>query len=350
MNAPDNARPLPEIKVGHRYPLPGGYGPGGSVHVFDENSHLAVNAAWEAGRPLLVRGDPGTGKTQLGRAVAAAIGWHFLAEVITGHTEIENLWYHFDAVSRLGMAQIMNACYPPGALKPGTVPLELAPTKFLSPGILWWAYDWQTARDQYQACTQAHFYPHGENEGEPPQKVPGVVLLLDEIDKASGELPNSLLETLDAGRFRIPWVRQTVGGGARPLVIITTNEDRKLPPAFVRRCLVLNLSLPETEEQFVDFMVRRGAQHFQDGAGKPLLKPDIMKEAAHMLFSDRRRAEELVVMRPGQAEYLDLLRVLAGRPVDQHEHLLKKVQTFIFHKQPGMGSDSEGNKQIKEAR
>ena len=85
--------------------------------------------------------------------------------------------------------------------------------------------------------------------------------MLDEIDKADADLPNSLLETLDNARFRIPWVNQSIGyqtdnpSCIRPLVVITTNEDRQLPAAFVRRCLVLNLELPDNEAALVDFLV-----------------------------------------------------------------------------------------------
>ena len=95
---------MPAIKVNCRYTLPARNSLQETVHVFDDRTRNAVEAAWTSGRPLLVRGDPGTGKSQLARAVARVTEWQFISEVINAHTEIQDLWYHFDAVGRLGQA------------------------------------------------------------------------------------------------------------------------------------------------------------------------------------------------------------------------------------------------------
>ena len=250
------------IKTNHKYTLP----PMGtwkqSVHVFDERVANAVCAAWAAERPLLVRGDPGTGKSQLARAVALACGWQFISEVVNAQTDIQDLWYRFDAVSRLGQAQVLSAIGKEYTQE--KINEELNPENYLSPGVLWWAFDWNTAKTYYAKSRYQQYHPNPAGENEAPK---GVVLLLDEIDKADADLPNSLLETLDNARFRIPWVNQSIGyqtdnpSCIRPLVVITTNEDRQLPAAFVRRCLVLNLELPDNEAALVDFLIERGKQH-----------------------------------------------------------------------------------------
>lgn len=346
-----NMLKLPEIVTGHRYILTARHGLPETVHVFDERSRNAIEAAWYSGRPLLVRGDPGTGKSQLARAVSEAVGWQFIFEVISAHTEIQDLWYRFDAVSRLGQAQILSAIIPRERTRQRSLPRELAPQKFLSPGVLWWAYDWKTARAQYNKSHFQHYHP--DSECDPDILPNGIVLLIDEIDKADANLPNSLLETLDLGRFRIPWINATVGCGRndekelRPLVVITTNEDRQLPPAFVRRCLVLNLELPEKKSELVEYLIRRGKEHFRKDADTPYFDEDIMHDAAIALHKDRLNARKLGVMPPGQAEYLDLLRVLFRLGLDKLEQKekLQQIRHFALRKNKGMkqSDDAEGS-------
>lgn len=342
---------MPEIKVGQKYTLEADNNLPETVHVFDERSRNAIEAAWLSGRPLLLRGDPGTGKSQLARAAAIAMGWEFTSEVINAHTEIQDLWYRFDAVSRLGQAQILSAITSKKILKESLgenkLPDALNPEKFLSPGILWWSYDWETAQEYYNKSYYQHYHPKPDCENSELPK--GVVLLIDEIDKADADLPNSLLETLDLGRFRIPWINQTVGchkekGTAiQPLVMITTNEDRQLPPAFLRRCLVLSLELPNQRQELIDYLVKRGEQHFSDEKEKPFFSQEVMKEAANALYEDRIKAQELSVTPPGQAEYLDMLRILCHFGTDKNEQLerLRQIKNFALKKHPGMKQNED---------
>lgn len=332
---------IPQIKTNHKYVLPA-YGTWKeSVHVFDRRTANALIAAWLSERPLLVRGDPGTGKSQLARAAATALGWQFVSEVVSAHTEIQDLWYRFDAVSRLGQAQLLSAFrdkFTPELLK-----TELNPAKFLSPGALWWAYDWKTAQDYYAESDFKLYHPNPENDQDKTLPA-GVVLLIDEIDKADADLPNSLLETLDNARFRIPWVNASIGyhadnpASVRPLVVITTNEDRQLPPAFVRRCLVLNLELPDNEAGLVDYLLQRGKQHFPSKNGGSLFTDNVLKQAAKQLYQDRLQADSLGFKPPGQAEFLDILRVLARMNLTEAGQLekLEDIQDFALKKYPGM--------------
>lgn len=338
-----------------------------SVHVFDQRSAQAIRAALAAGRPLLVRGEPGTGKSQLARAAAKVLQRKFLSQVIDGHTEVQDLWYRFDAVSRLGNAQVMSVA---GRNK-SDVDAELAPQLYLSPGILWWAFDWENA-DKHQ-CKHPLFKPDRQDHADHKQ---GVVLLLDEIDKADADLPNSLLETLDNGKFPVPWLQHAVGSDAdsdipRPLVIITTNEDRQLPGAFVRRCLVLDLSLPESETGLMRFLKERAVFHFPEQAqcdqpdqllrrdaenGRLLdqsrFQEDVLDSVARQLYQDRLSAQALSVTPPGQAEFIDILRVLdelASGDSKRQMALLNTVHEFALKKYPGMQKRQTDESDLNEA-
>ena len=180
-----NIPPLTDfINIKHTLPAMGTWRE--SVHVFDERSAQAIRAALAAGRPLLVRGDPGTGKSQLARAAAKVLGRKFLSQVVDAHTEIQDLWYRFDAVSRLGNAQLLSIAGKETSADAANSTLN--PQHYLSPGILWWAFAWDSAKQHH--CKHKSFKPDARDTGDSNQ---GVVLLLDEIDKADADLPNSLL-------------------------------------------------------------------------------------------------------------------------------------------------------------
>ncbi len=342
-----------------------------SVHVFDERTAQAIRAALAAGRPLLVRGEPGAGKSQLARAAARVLKRKFLSHVVDAHTEIQDLWYRFDAVSRLGNAQVLSVTGKEMTVR--EMEQKLSPEKYLSPGILWWAFDWNDA--DKKKSRHPFFIPDGNDPGDEKE---GVVLLLDEIDKADADLPNSLLETLDNGRFTVPWIKKTVGVAhgelaKRPLVVLTTNEDRQLPGAFVRRCLVLDLRLPKEKGALIRHLKERAAFHFpaeieRDGAcdrriqrdesgmllHKSCFHDDVLSEAAEQLYKDRQEANSLGVTPPGQAEYLDMLRVLnelAPKNTGKQKVLLQTVKEFALKKYPGMQKEeSNARSEDKETR
>lgn len=345
-----------------------------SVHVFDDRSAQAIRAALASGRPLLVRGEPGTGKSQLARAAAKVLGRKFLSHVVDAHTEIQDLWYRFDAVSRLGNAQVLSATVQllhadesvtKNKKQQQKIDETLDPEQYLSPGILWWAFDWKTALGH--SCKHPLFVP---DQDDPGDEESGVVLLLDEIDKADADLPNSLLETLDNGKFTVPWIKKTVGAcgnekavngesKVRPLVVITTNEDRQLPGAFIRRCMVLDLRLPKSDKRLKQYLREKAAFHFpdqprnekfedkalerdEDGyvlAIKSRFDDRVLDEAAEQLRQDRKNAGSLGVTPPGQAEYLDILRVLDELEPDNADaqlELLKTIKEYALKKYPGM--------------
>jgi MoxR-like ATPase len=300
-----------------------------TVHVFEERTVYAVKAALAAQRPLLVRGEPGTGKSQLARAAAHALGRLFVSEVVHARTESQDLQWHFDAVGRPGEALAL------GAAKVSDAERErrLAPKGFLSPGALWWVFDWDSAQSQYEEDRKQMRRPLPP-EGWTPAR--GSVLLIDEIDKAEADLPNGLLETLGNGAFSVPYLDDAVGlveGTSPPLVIITTNEERELPAAFVRRCLVLHLALPDGEAALKDWLVERGGSHFGERCGET-----VRREAGNQLWKDRQDAIDAGLPRPGQAKYLDMLRAIAGMAQDEQGQLalLEKIADLVrrghFHR------------------
>lgn len=295
-----------------------------SWHVFDAPSAYALAAAEAANRPLLVRGEPGTGKSQLARAAAVARKRVFLAVVVHARSESQELQWQFDAVGRLGEAHTL-AHVPEADIRQ-----RLDPLHFLTPGPLWWAFHWSSAETQWQHCRTPLLPAPLQPKGWQPDK--GSVLLIDEIDKADTDLPNGLLETLGNGDFTVPYLPEPVRQHAKqppPLVIITTNEDRELPAAFVRRCLVLHLQLPKQEAALIDFLCQRGAVHLRRHCSD-----QVRRQAAELLVRDRQAAQQQGLPPPGQAEYLDLLRAVSGMASGETAQLelLQHISPFALHK------------------
>ena len=293
-----------------------------AMHLFDDLQRNALRAAEAAGRPLLVRGDPGTGKSQLAHAAAVAAGRLFLPFVVDSRSEASDLMWHYDAVARLADAHLSGA---PGA----NVPPGLDARHYIQPGPLWWAFSWAGAAAQ-AVRLRASIEPPRQPDGWSAER--GCVLLIDEIDKAEAELPNGLLEALGNGRFAVPLadcVVERPPGQPAPLVIITTNDDRELPAAFLRRCMVLTLQLPRGSA-LQTFLVERGRLHFGDWAAA---HADVLEQAAQDLLDDRAQATQAGLYAPGLAEYLDLLRALrevGGEPLLQ----LQQLRQFAYRKQP----------------
>lgn len=279
--------PFAALKPGSIQHLPESAALTESWHQWSQAEIDALTLAHAARRPLLVRGEPGTGKTQLARAAAAYLGWNLHAETIHPRFEPHELQYRFDAVRRLADAQANKG--------------ELDDHRYWRPGVLWQAFGWQSALP----------FLHFSEKAEQPK---GHVVLIDEIDKADSDLPNSLLEVLSQRSFHVEPVPEAIGGpGVQPpLILITTNEERDLPAAFLRRCIVLSLA---HEGEYPDWLVQRGLAHFgalPEVAGResPLLDEAVLRQAAVQLDQDRAAFHSLNLAKPGLAEYLDLLHAL----------------------------------------
>ncbi len=317
---------------GKRVDLPPQGGIADQVHLFDDGDMKAINAALAAGRPLLVRGEPGTGKSQLARAAARRLERAFVQHVVDSQTESRDLLWHFDAIARLGEAQLAGALGAGKRTPEHRLRSRLAVSNFVRPGPLWWGFDWPSAAEQASRCGAP--MPAG---GDTEAWKNGCVVLIDEIDKAESEVPNGLLEALGSGEFTpLGRSRPVVARVPLPLVVITSNAERALPDAFVRRCLGLALNLPTDDEKLKTLLVERGAAHFTNPGAGIVPDPDILRVAAEMLVEDRRAAQKVRPRPlPGQAEYLDLLRaVFTEYPGDLagQKNALKDIRPYTLLK------------------
>lgn len=235
---------------------------GTADYIADKDLMIAVNAAIRLERPLLVKGEPGTGKTELARQVAAALGLDMLEWSIKSTTKAQQGLYEYDAVSRLRDSQL-------GDQRVNEV------QNYIRRGKLWQAFS--TERK--------------------------TVLLIDEIDKADIEFPNDLLQELDRMEFHVYETGETVKAAVRPIVIITSNNEKELPDAFLRRCFFHYIRFPEIEtlEKIVEV-------HYP-GIRKSLLS------AALTQFYEIREMPGLK-KKPSTSEALDWIRLLVAEDID----------------------------------
>ena len=225
-------------------------------YVATRELEVAVNAAVALERPLLIKGEPGTGKTVLAQEIAKALGYPLIEWHIKSTTKAQQGLYEYDAVSRLRDGQLGD-------------PRVHDIANYILRGKLWEAF-----------------------EADHP-----VVLLIDEIDKADIEFPNDLLLEIDRMEFYVYELRRTVKARHRPVVIITSNNEKELPDAFLRRCFFHYIRFPdrETMEKIVQ-------THF------PNIRQDLLREALTVFF-DVRNVNELK-KKPATSELLDWLKLL----------------------------------------
>src|SRR5215510_5268805 len=225
-------------------------------YIATRDLEVAVNAAIALERPLLVKGEPGTGKTVLAEEVARALGLPLIQWHIKSTTKAAQGLYEYDAVARLRDGQL-------GDEKVHDI------ANYIRRGKLW---------DAFVADTP-------------------VVLLIDEIDKADIEFPNDLLQELDRMEFFVYETKETIKARRRPIVIITSNNEKELPDAFLRRCFFHYIRFPDKET-----MERIVAAHH------PNIKQELVREALH-LFYDMREVPGLK-KKPATSELLDWLKLL----------------------------------------
>jgi MoxR-like ATPase len=245
------------------------------VYVFDEYTILAVNVAMATGRPLLIRGESGVGKSSLAGAVAHHLGWDYVETVVTSRTEAKDLLYKVDLLRRLQDAQAER--------------LDESWKRYVEPGPVWWAFDHDLAAMQQKATGLGRAPSHAGPDGR-------VVLLVDEVDKAEPDVPNNLLRPVGSLEFEVPELDGLrITARAAPLLFITTNEERDLPPAFLRRCVELVMA-PPSEARLIEI----GRAHH------PEIDENLLSAAAAV--SRAAPAPGASGRPPSAAEYLDLLR------------------------------------------
>ena len=234
---------------------------GTDSYVATEDLMLAVNASITLERPLLVKGEPGTGKTMLAEEVASALGMRLITWYIKSTTKAQHGLYEYDAVSRLRDSQL-------GDERVKDI------RNYIDRGKLW---------DAFTSDKK-------------------IVLLIDEIDKADIEFPNDLLQELDRMEFFVYETGETVQAKVRPIVIITSNNEKELPDAFLRRCFFhyIRFPDPETMQEIVDV-------HF------PNIKKELVKESMEAFF--QMREVPGLKKKPSTSELLDWLKLLMAEDI-----------------------------------
>lgn len=231
-------------------------------YIADKDLMIAVNAAIRLERPLLVKGEPGTGKTELARQVAAGLGLKLIEWNIKSTTKAQQGLYEYDAVSRLRDSQL-------GDERVHDI------SNYIRRGKLWDAF-------------------------EADQKI---VLLIDEIDKADIEFPNDLLQELDRMEFHVYETGKMVRAKVRPIVIITSNNEKELPDAFLRRCFFHYIRFPDA-----DMLGRIVEVHY------PGIKQRLLSQALTRFFEIRETPG--LKKKPSTSEALDWIRLLVADDVE----------------------------------
>ncbi len=238
---------------------------GTESYVATDDLKVAVNAAVTLERPLLVKGEPGTGKTELARQVSAALGLEMIEWHVKSTTKAQQGLYEYDAVSRLRDSQLGDARVQDVG-------------NYIKRGKLWQAF----ASEER------------------------VVLLIDEVDKADIEFPNDLLQELDRMEFHVYETGETVSAKHRPIVIITSNNEKELPDAFLRRCFFHYIQFPdmETLKQIVD------VHH-------PGIKEALLTTALTQFFEVRET--QGLKKKPSTSEVLDWLKLLLAEDLNPED-------------------------------
>ena len=248
---------------------------GSDTYVATDDLMLAVNAAITLQRPLLIKGEPGTGKTKLAEEVATALGLPLLEWHVKSTTKAQQGLYEYDAVSRLRDSQLGD-------------PRVQDIANYIVRGMLWQAFT-----------------------ADAP-----VVLLIDEVDKADIEFPNDLLRELDRMEFFVYETRELVRAKHRPIVFITSNNEKELPDAFLRRCFFHYIRFPDkdTMERIVDV-------HY------PGIKKMLLREALEVFFEVREVPG--LKKKPSTSELLDWLKLLLAEDISAETLRSKDRKTII---------------------
>jgi MoxR-like ATPase len=294
----------------------------GRVYLLSDELRLAVEVALTTGRPLLLRGAPGSGKSSLAAFIARNLRYRYYEHTVTATTRAQDLLWRFDTVRRLSDAQVRTAEDPP-----------LRDADYVEPGVLWWAFNRDSASRRGEAKQDAR---PGKPAIEPNAELNArrrrgrAVVLIDEIDKADPDMPNGLLEPLSLAMFVVTETgakierptRTAQEAAAEPIsqifIVITTNEERDLPPAFIRRCIVFKLHQPDPWR-----LVQIARLHLR-GEGRTF-NINLCQELADRTKKLQEQAEDEGMRPPGVAEYLDAVRACTALEITPDDSLAWRV-------------------------
>jgi MoxR-like ATPase len=305
----------------------------GAVYVLDDQLRLAVDVALATGRPLLLRGEPGSGKSSLAAFLARNLNWRYYEHVVSSRTTAADLLWSFDSMRRLADAST------PGR---ASGPAGLDDASYLEPGVMWWALDRSSAltrgRPAGPGPSPADWPSEPFSNLNSARDTEHSVVLIDEIDKADPDVPNGLLVPLGSTEFLVApikfLVRQQPSRDDLPhhLIVITTNEERELPPAFLRRCIVHTIPVPDR-----DTLVTIARRHLALG-GAELAggNEQLLQELADKFFALRADAGQRGERPPSIAEYLDSVRVCLRLNVRVGDPTWDLVEPLVLLKNRGL--------------
>ena len=277
-----------------------------SPYIYSEPIILAVNIALATERPLLIRGAPGSGKSSLAKNIAFQLDWAYYEEVISSRTQAQDLLWRFDSLRRLHDAQAQ-------LLHDPVIP-------YINPGVLWWAYDSESA--VRRGAPENVSVEAAECPGQISKNSDHSVVLLDEIDKADPDLPNNLLVPLGASQFRVTESGFLVEVKNPPLILITTNEERDLPKAFLRRCVILTIERPDNNQ-----LLKIAKAHY-GSSGSDIKLYEAIIEIMDKIIDKKGNINGLL----STAEYLDTIRTCRELGVKPGEAILNDIALMTLSK------------------
>ncbi len=312
----------------------------GALYLEDEKLRFVTEVAIVTQRPLLLRGEPGSGKSSFAPFVARNLNWRYYEHTVTGRTEAKDLLWQFDVLRRLRDARDTGATD------------DLSARRYVTPGPLWWAFNRAEALElinsnnakssQSNSSSREPFAEMNQSRDELR-----AVVLIDEIDKADPNVPNDLLEVLGTNQFRVDeadilvsrQLANAAKGGSSAnqygtlLTVITTNEERDLPAAFLRRCVVHTITEPDTSEARSQRLMDIALLHM-----KPLIERRkeegraLVEQIALKCLELRDDAKSKQRRGPSIAEFLDAVRFCLVRGLDTEAEEWKIIQQSVFLK------------------
>lgn len=308
----------------------------GAVYLENDELRLVTEIAILTGRPLLLLGEPGSGKSSFAPFIAANLDWKYFEFNVTGRTEARELLWRFDALSRLRDAQ--------------TGVKKLKPEHYVIPEVLWWAFNFEDALEFVRKNSRLSL---SGVDGVVPfadinlkRRAPGAVVLIDEIDKADPNVPNDLLEVIGKNTFTVSDIGRIVQRQPSPLktepvapddygdllIIITTNEERDLPPAFMRRCIMYKLSEPEDRKALTDKWFDIARLHLEKAIGLHPQGEEMVRKLADKCWKLRDESDNKVRRTPSVAEFLDALKTCLRLKIEPDSEHWQQIERSVLLK------------------